>query len=77
MSKQILITGGAGFVGSHTADALIQRGHKVRIFDNLNEQVHPGGIPDYLPREAEFVRGDVRDLAALSKTIRGVDSTLR
>lgn len=73
MSKQILITGGAGFVGSHTADALIQRGHKVRIFDNLNEQVHPGGIPDYLPREAEFIRGDVRDLAALSKAIRGVD----
>ena len=72
-SKQILITGGAGFVGSHTADALIERGHRVRIFDNLSEQVHPGGVPDYLPSQAEFVRGDVRDLAALSKAVRGVD----
>jgi len=72
-SKQILITGGAGFVGSHTADALIQRGHKVRIFDNLSEQVHPAGIPDYLPAEAEFIRGDVRDPAALARAVRGVD----
>src|SRR6185369_7305046 len=69
----ILITGGAGFVGSHTADALLKRGHKVRIFDNLSEQVHPGGVPDYLPSEAEFVRGDVRDVAALTKAVRGVD----
>lgn len=72
-SKQVLITGGAGFVGSHTADALILCGHRVRIFDNLSPQVHPGGIPDYLPSDAEFVRGDVRDLAALSKAVRGVD----
>jgi dTDP-L-rhamnose 4-epimerase len=65
MSKRILVTGGAGFVGSHTVDALLREGHSVRIFDNLDDQVHRGSIPAYLSPEAQFVRGDVRDLDAL------------
>ncbi len=74
MGKKVLITGGAGFVGSHTADALIRKGHAVRIFDNLTEQVHAAGVPPaYIPTEAEFVRGDMRDLEALGKVVRGVD----
>jgi len=71
--KKVLITGGAGFVGSHTADALLRRGHSVRIYDNLSEQVHAVEKPAYIPIEAEFVRGDVRDLRALSQAVRGVD----
>jgi dTDP-L-rhamnose 4-epimerase len=71
--KKILVTGGAGFVGSHTVDALVQQGHAVRIFDNLCSQVHGGKIPDYLNSEAEFIPGDVRDLTKLSLAMRGVD----
>jgi dTDP-L-rhamnose 4-epimerase len=73
MKRKILVTGGAGFVGSHTVDALLREGHEVRIFDNLEEQVHRGMVPDYLAREAELVRGDVRDIEALRKAAAGVD----
>src|SRR6266404_3141724 len=73
MAKNILITGGAGFVGSHLADALLLAGHHVRIFDNLTEQVHHDGIPDYLAPEAEFIHGDVQDADALRRALNGVD----
>ena len=56
------MTGGAGFVGSHTVDALVRAGHKVRVFDSLDSQVHPNGLPAYLRAEVELVRGDMRDL---------------
>jgi len=73
MSRKILVTGGAGFVGSHTVDALLAEGHSVRVFDNLSDQVHHGSFPEYLSREAEFVRGDVRDMEALRQAVTGVD----
>jgi dTDP-L-rhamnose 4-epimerase len=73
MSRKILVTGGAGFVGSHTVDALLREGHAVRVFDNLDEQVHRNGVPAYLSREVDFVRGDVRDLEAMRKAVCGVD----
>jgi dTDP-L-rhamnose 4-epimerase len=69
---KILITGGAGFIGSHTADALIEAGHRVRILDNLQATVHPGGKPPYLNPAAEFIRGDVRDPAAWRQALDGV-----
>ncbi|WP_010250898.1 NAD-dependent epimerase/dehydratase family protein [Acetivibrio cellulolyticus] len=69
-----LVTGGAGFIGSHIVDALLAKGYKVRILDALTEPVHPGGrIPDYLSKEAELIIGDVRDKAAVSKALEGVD----
>jgi dTDP-L-rhamnose 4-epimerase len=72
--KQVLIIGGAGFVGSHTADALLALGYSVRVFDNLSKQVHTEGYPDYLSPEVEFIAGDVRDMAALTKVVRGADA---
>ncbi|HUI84824.1 MAG TPA: NAD-dependent epimerase/dehydratase family protein [Candidatus Binatia bacterium] len=73
MGKRILITGGAGFVGSHLADALLRRGHKVRVFDNLTAQVHPEGWPDYLAKELELMRGDMRDAEAVKRAVAGTD----
>lgn len=71
--KKILITGGAGFVGSHLTDALIGAGHHVRVFDNLSPQVHGGGIPSYLSRDVEFMLGDIRDSDAVRKAIDKID----
>ncbi|KAA6456975.1 NAD-dependent epimerase/dehydratase family protein [Acidobacteria bacterium AB60] len=73
MTKNILITGGAGFVGSHLADGLLAAGHHVRILDDLASQVHPSGRPDYLSRHVELVEGDVRDPMRLRDALRGVD----
>ena len=74
MAKKILVTGGAGFVGSHTVDALVRAGHEVRVFDNLTEQVHPGGkLPEYLSKDIEFVRGDIRDCDDVRRVVRGID----
>ncbi|AWK88150.1 NAD-dependent epimerase/dehydratase family protein [Azospirillum thermophilum] len=76
MARTILITGGAGFLGSHVADDLIGKGHKVRVLDNLSEQVHgPGGErPDYLDPDIELIRGDVRDPDAVRAALQGVDA---
>lgn len=74
MRKNVLVTGGAGFVGSHTVDALVKRGHHVRIYDNLNPQVHGNQMPEHINRSAEFIRGDVRDLAKLTQAVRGMDA---
>jgi len=73
MAKRVLITGGAGFLGSHLADALLRCGHAVRIYDNLTEQVHPAGIPGYLASEVELVRGDMRDIEELREAVRSAD----
>jgi dTDP-L-rhamnose 4-epimerase len=73
MSKKVLVTGGAGFIGSHLVDALLRRGDSVRIYDNLAAQVHATGLPDYLPREVEFIRGDMRDSDGLRDAVRNVD----
>jgi len=76
--KQVLVTGGAGFIGSHMADLLLQRGYRVRVFDNLEPQVHGerDTPPDYLSREVDFVRGDVRDREALKKALAGCDAVI-
>lgn len=80
MSKQTaLVTGGAGFIGSHIVDELLAAGYAVRVFDNLDPQVHGergGRPPAHLSREAEFVLGDVRDAEALDRALAGVDVVL-
>ncbi len=76
MAKRILITGGAGFVGSHLADELLEKGYEVRALDSLVEQVHGPGErrPDYLSPEVELIVGDVRDRDAVRRALRGVDA---
>jgi len=61
LGERILITGGAGFIGSHLADDLLRAGHRVRALDNLSDQVHGADPrrPEYLSRDVEFVCGDV------------------
>jgi dTDP-L-rhamnose 4-epimerase len=70
---RILVTGGAGFIGSHLVDALLRRGHEVRVYDSLEPQVHPSGaVPDYLSKDAEFIQGDLRDRDRLQHALEGV-----
>lgn len=72
---KILVTGGAGFIGSHIVDALIARGHEVRIYDNLDRQVHGerGDVPSYLNSEAQLVCGDIRDRESLHKALDNIE----
>ena len=71
---KVLIIGGAGFIGSHTADELDRRGYEIVIFDNISSKTHSdGGWPEYLKPQYEKIAGDVRDKEALSKSLRGVD----
>jgi dTDP-L-rhamnose 4-epimerase len=72
-----LITGGAGFIGSHLADRLLAEGHEVRALDDLDPQVHEGGArPDYLDPSVELTVGDVRDRDALGKALEDVDAVV-
>lgn len=71
-----LVTGGAGFIGSHTVDLLLERGYEVRILDSLQPRVHPRGKPDWVPSEAEFIEGDVARRDDLSVALAGVDFVL-
>ena len=71
---KVLITGGAGFIGSHTADRLLKMGHEVRILDCLTKPVHPESRrPEYLDSRIEFMEGDVTNKGHLFKALEGVD----
>ena len=74
MATRVLVTGGAGFIGSHIVDALLERGYDVRILDSLTPQVHgsSGERPRYLNRDAELIVGDMRDRSTLQSALQGV-----
>lgn len=76
MGEHVLITGGAGFIGSHLADELLDRGYRVRALDSLAEQVHGPGRkrPAYLNAGVELIVGDVRDPAVVRRALRGIDA---
>lgn len=73
---RVLVTGGAGFIGSHLVNGLLKEGHEVRVLDNLDPQVHgpEQQAPAYLNRDAELQIGDIRDTDAVAKALTGVDA---
>jgi dTDP-L-rhamnose 4-epimerase len=75
---KVLVTGGAGFIGSHVAEAFLRRGREVRLFDNLDPQVHGPSRrwPNFLPDGAEQILGDVRNHEAVAAALRGCDSVI-
>lgn len=76
LMSRVLVTGGAGFIGSHTVDHLLAAGYEVRILDALQPRVHPQGRPAYLPPDAEFIQGDVADRLTMERALKGVDYVL-
>ena len=76
LMRHILVTGGAGFIGSHTVDRLVAAGYRVRILDSLQERVHPAGWPDYLPTGVEKMRGDVRQRTDWLAALDGIDGVI-
>ena len=80
---KILVTGGAGFIGSHTVDQLVAHDHDVTVLDNLDPQVHGDGadIPAHLEdhvsaQRVHFIRGDVREAEVVARSVRGVDTVV-
>lgn len=70
----VLVTGGAGFIGSHLVDALVKEKYAVRVMDALLPPSHNGKLPEWFNKKAEFVRGDVRIKRDWEKTLEGVSS---
>jgi len=75
LANRILVTGGAGFVGSHLVEALLARGYEVRVYDALVGQVHgeEASSPRYLPDGVEFIHADVRDRGQLKQALEGIE----
>ncbi|MFH1593071.1 MAG: SDR family NAD(P)-dependent oxidoreductase [Candidatus Omnitrophota bacterium] len=72
--KKILVTGGAGFIGSHLVDRLVRDGKDVVVLDSFEAQVHQGKKPGYLNNGASYITGDVRDEKALKKSLKDVET---
>lgn len=68
--KNILVTGGAGFIGSFLVDKLVEDGHNVTIYDNLEPQIHHNKIPDYLNKDARFIQADILNYETLKKSVK-------
>jgi dTDP-L-rhamnose 4-epimerase len=75
---RVLVTGGLGFIGSHVVDLLVEKGYEVKVFDNLEPQVHGEAkkLPDYFNRRAELLVGDMRDKEAVAKAVLDVDAVI-
>jgi dTDP-L-rhamnose 4-epimerase len=74
---KVLLTGGAGFIGSHLSDRLLAAGHSVRALDSLDPQVHRGSArPDYLDPAVELIVGDIRDRSTVSRALEGIEAVV-
>src|SRR3954471_24787797 len=71
--RRALVTGGAGLIGSHLTDLLAREGWQVRVLDNLEPNTHKQGKPPWVNPDVEFVEGDVRDRAAMTAALQGID----
>jgi dTDP-L-rhamnose 4-epimerase len=77
MTTRVLVTGGAGFIGCHVVEMLLQRGYEVRVLDNLIDQVHAGAHARHKALGgAELIRADIRDLDRVTAALDGVDSVI-
>jgi uncharacterized protein YbjT (DUF2867 family) len=77
MAEHVLVTGGAGFIGSHLGDELLRAGYRVRALDRLVEQVHGDAKrPEYLGDEIELIAGDVRNAEVVRGALEGVDAVV-
>ena len=76
MMDRILVTGGMGFIGSHTVDLLVERGYSVTVVDNLEKQVHNGVEPKYRNPKAKYIRGDIRNRKTWEKALDGIDGII-
>src|SRR5579872_1309315 len=76
IGRHVLITGGAGFIGSHVSSELIRQGYRVRVLDNLSPQVHGAERkrPGYLDPEVQLMLGDVRDPETVRRALKGIDA---
>ena len=70
---RVLVTGGAGFIGSHLVDRFLREGFEVRVLDNLHPKLHPDGRPNHLPSRVDFIAGDVTDRRTLLRALQGID----
>lgn len=73
---KVLVTGGGGFIGSHTVDMLVDKGYDIRILDNFESQVHGEAKPDYINQKAELMSGDVTDKEVWKKALQGVEGVI-
>src|SRR5262245_31513458 len=75
--RHVLVTGGAGYIGSHLVDALVRREYRVTVLDNLEPQVHRSGTwPSYANPKARYVQGDVRDRAVFEPLVLEADAVV-
>ena len=74
--QRILVTGGLGFIGSHTVDLLIEKGYSVIVIDNLEKQVHDGVEPKYKNPKAEYISGDIRNRKTWEKALDGTEGII-
>lgn len=70
--SRVLVTGGAGLIGSHLVDLLVEQGYEVTILDSLEHETHPKGEPEWINRRARFIKGDVRSDSDLENALQGV-----
>ena len=74
--SEILVTGGAGFIGSHIVDKLLEKGYRVRVLDNLSSGEIKNLVQHQKKKKFQFIEGDVRDFDLVKKTIRGVNAVI-